>query len=130
DLSHPQLHNVSTFVPGTHSMDENDKTRDQDGTAGGTVRPAGSFESTFLLGVWATAPFLHDGRSATLHDTVTVDNPGDHHGVTSTLAGQEINDLVEFLREADITNTRVAIRFPADGARVVQLAAVSGFVVE
>src|SRR5262249_20228204 len=111
---------------GTGAKDETDKTRDQDGIAAGTVRPAGHFETTFLLGVWATAPYLHDGRAATLRDTLTVDNPGDRHGTTSGLNAGQLNDLVAYLQQLDITQARIQIPSPADGARVARLAEVSG----
>ncbi|MEE8147566.1 MAG: invasin domain 3-containing protein, partial [Longimicrobiales bacterium] len=38
----------------------------------------------------------------------------------------EIADLIEFLQQIDITNSRVRIDFPADGTRVVELTQVSG----
>ena len=50
DPANPLLHNVGTFVPGVKTQDATDKTRDQEGIAAGTVRPAGSFESTFQIG--------------------------------------------------------------------------------
>jgi DNA-binding beta-propeller fold protein YncE len=49
-----------------------------------------------LLGVFASAPYLHDGSVATLRDRVTR-NPGDLHGTTSHLTPQEVDDLVAFL---------------------------------
>jgi len=50
-----------------------------------------------LLGVWASAPYLHDGSRSTLMDVLT-DNPGDQHGVTSGLSAQQRADLVAFLQ--------------------------------
>jgi len=50
-----------------------------------------------LLGVWSTAPYLHDGSATTLRDVLT-SNAGDLHGVTSTLTEQELSDLVEYLK--------------------------------
>lgn len=126
NISEPLLHNVGIFAEGTGSQDETDKTRDQSGIAGGTVRPTGFFESTFLLGVWATEPYLHDGRSLDLLATLTTDNPGDQHGVTSTLSVSELNQLVAYLKSLDITNSRVQISFPQDGARIVGLSKIAG----
>jgi len=128
DISNPVLHNVGIFAEGTGSQDSTDLTRDQDGVAGGTIRPAGSFESTFLLGVWATPPFLHDGRAQSLLDVLTTDNAGDLHGVTSSLTAQELDDLVAYMQELDITNSRVRIEFPADASRVAALTEVRGSV--
>ena len=54
------------------------------------------FDTPTLLGVWATAPYLHDGSASTLHD-VLARNENDEHGVTSQLAADEIDDLVAYL---------------------------------
>ncbi len=50
-----------------------------------------------LVEVWRTAPYLHDGRAATLRDVLTVHNPGDRHGKTSHLEEQQLNDLVAYV---------------------------------
>ena len=50
-----------------------------------------------VLGVWATSPYLHDGRAKTLREVVTIYNPNDRHGVTSQLSSHEIDDLVTYL---------------------------------
>ena len=50
-----------------------------------------------LLGLWATAPYLHDGSAATLFDVLDR-NVDDLHGTTSTLDAQQRSDLVEFLK--------------------------------
>lgn len=51
-----------------------------------------------LIEVWRTAPYLHDGRAASLHEIFTIYNPDDKHGKTSKLSEEEINDLIEYLR--------------------------------
>ena len=48
-----------------------------------------------LTAVRTRAPYFHDGRAATLRDTVTV--PDDVHGRTSALSPDQIDDLVAFL---------------------------------
>jgi cytochrome c peroxidase len=53
-----------------------------------------------LLHLWDTAPYLHDGRAATLHDVLTVHNEGDRHGTTSHLNARELDDLVTFMLAA------------------------------
>ncbi|MBZ0268968.1 DUF11 domain-containing protein, partial [bacterium] len=58
----------------------------------------GGFDTPSLLGVWDTAPYLHDGRAATLEDVLTIHNPDDLHGQTSQLTAQQIGYLVEYLR--------------------------------
>lgn len=47
--------------------------------------------------LWRTAPYLHDGRSASLKEIITKHNPG-KRGNTSSLTEAEIDDLVEYLR--------------------------------
>lgn len=49
-----------------------------------------------LVGIFASAPYLHDGRAMTLRERV-LDNPGDRHGLTSTLATAEVDALVAYL---------------------------------
>lgn len=51
-----------------------------------------------LVEVWRTAPYLHDGRAATLSEIFTIYNPDDKHGKTLGLSEKKINDLVEYLR--------------------------------
>jgi len=50
-----------------------------------------------LVEVWRTAPYLYDGRAATIRDVVTTHNSNDKHGRTSDLSEGEIKDLVEFV---------------------------------
>jgi hypothetical protein len=50
-----------------------------------------------LRGLHHSAPYLHDGRAASLHDVLGVENPEDQHGATSTLTSGERGDLMEFL---------------------------------
>jgi len=50
-----------------------------------------------LVNLWDTAPYLHDGRAATLKEVITIHNHDDWHGQTSHLAEGEINDLATFL---------------------------------
>jgi DNA-binding beta-propeller fold protein YncE len=49
-----------------------------------------------LLGVFASAPYLHDGSRATLRARIT-NNPGDQHGVTSNLTSAQVDQLVAYL---------------------------------
>jgi cytochrome c peroxidase len=55
------------------------------------------FDTPALIEGWRTAPYLHDGRAATMMDVLTTFNPGDRHGKTSNLNKQELDDLVEYL---------------------------------
>ena len=72
------------------------KTHDV-GTVTADERIGPEFDTPTLNGLYRTAPYLHDGSAATLHDVLTIANPDDKHGVTSHLTAQEIDDLVAFL---------------------------------
>ena len=50
-----------------------------------------------LRGLARSGPYLHDGSVATLSERV-LRNPGDKHGVTSTLSQGEKDDLVSYLQ--------------------------------
>ena len=63
--------------------------------------PLTGLDTPTLLGVWETAPYLHDGSAATLRDVLVTRNPDDLHGVTSTLTAAELEQLEAFLRELD-----------------------------
>ncbi|MCP4452186.1 MAG: beta-propeller fold lactonase family protein [Planctomycetes bacterium] len=56
-----------------------------------------AFDTPSLIEAWRTAPYLHDGRAATLKEVLTRYNPRDEHGHTSSLSDQEIDDLTAFL---------------------------------
>ena len=57
-----------------------------------------AFQVPSLRGVVERAPFLHDGRAATLADRFDPTlGGGDNHGHTSQLSGQQIADLVAYL---------------------------------
>ena len=55
------------------------------------------WDTPTIVECWRTAPYLFDGRSATMRQMLTRDNPGDVHGVTSTLTPQELDDLEAFI---------------------------------
>ncbi len=50
-----------------------------------------------LKGLARSGPYLHDGSVTTLNERI-LRNPGDKHGVTSTLNSGEVDDLVAYLR--------------------------------
>ncbi|MFN6312164.1 MAG: beta-propeller fold lactonase family protein [Planctomyces sp.] len=70
------------------------------------------YDTPTLLGIYRSAPYLHHGHAATLHDVLTTANPKDQHGKTSQLTPSEINDLVEFLKALPFEQPEPA---PADG---------------
>jgi hypothetical protein len=59
---------------------------------------AGLFDTPHLLGIAASAPYMHDGRAATLEEVWTVYNPRDTHGITNYMTKHQLNDLIEFLK--------------------------------
>jgi YVTN family beta-propeller protein len=56
------------------------------------------FDVPQLTNIALTAPYLHDGSAPTLESIWTVFSPKDTHGVTSDLAKDELNDLIEYLK--------------------------------
>ena len=72
----------------------------------GTLRPSSGMASggaltgldtPSLRGLWATAPYLHDGAAATLGDVIGALNPAGLHGPTPSLTPSERQDLVSYL---------------------------------
>ena len=88
----------------------------------GTLRPSSGarlgealtgLDTPSLLGVWQSAPYLHDGRAATLRAVLTDHNPDDAHGRTSHLDPASIDALVAFLETLHAPRAE-----PANGCRV------------
>ena len=67
----------------------------------GTTRPFDSgvaiFDTTSLVELWRSPPYLHDGGATTVRQVLVEQNRGDTHGVTSKLSPAQIDDLVAFL---------------------------------
>lgn len=55
------------------------------------------FDTPTLVETWRTAPYLYDGRAATVTDVLTRFNKSDRHGATSNLTARQISDLVEYV---------------------------------
>jgi DNA-binding beta-propeller fold protein YncE len=86
------LHDVGTILPTSgHRL-------------GG---PLMGIDTPTLKGVWQTAPYLHDGRAATLREIFTKYTK-DQMGKTSDLTEIELGQLVRYLQELDdVTETPV-----------------------
>ena len=56
------------------------------------------FDTPSLREIYRTAPYLHDGRAATLRDVLTAHNKGGRHGATAHLTPEQIADLVAYLK--------------------------------
>ena len=70
----------------------------------GTADPADTnaaagIDTPSLVNVWDSAPYLHHHQAANLMQVITFFNPGDVHGVTSTLTTQQQNWLIAFLQQ-------------------------------
>ena len=63
--------------------------------------PLTGLDTPTLRGLWASAPYLHDGSAATLDEVIGARNTEDRHGVTSDLGEAERADLVTFLLSLD-----------------------------
>jgi cytochrome c553 len=63
-----------------------------------TEKMGPKYDTPSLLGLYRTAPYLHDGRAKTIEEVLTTANEGDRHGVTSGLSQDEVRDLAEYLR--------------------------------
>nr|WP_240489098.1 beta-propeller fold lactonase family protein [Cohnella thermotolerans] len=91
DISH--LYDVGT---GT----DRDKASDGDARAGFTnPRTPKQWDVPTLRGVWATAPYLHDGSAATLKDVLTTRNPEGKHG--GPLTDEQIDAVVAYLKQIE-----------------------------
>jgi len=89
DTSH--LYDVGTANPL-------DKTSKGDARAAYTdPRTPKQWDVPTLRGVWATAPYLHDGSAATLKDVLTTRNPEGKHG--GALTDEEIDKVVAYLQQ-------------------------------
>jgi YVTN family beta-propeller protein len=56
-----------------------------------------AFDTPTLVEVWRTAPYLNDGRAATVREVLTRFNPDHRHGRTDLLSESEIADLEAFV---------------------------------
>lgn len=82
-----------------------DRKKHDVGTGRGPHERKGtSFDTPSLRGVHDTAPYFHDGRTATLLDVVTAATG--QHGNASGLNPGERHDLVEFLRSIPFPTSR------------------------
>lgn len=85
--SGPYLTDMSSYNVGTG------KPRAE----GDDREPEDTFDTPTLVEVWRTAPYLHDGRAATIKDVLTEFNKKDIHGKTSNLTDKQIEELAEYV---------------------------------
>ncbi len=89
-----QLREVGTGAPTIESPLGGGKLAEKRGSA---------YKTPPLRELWLTAPYLHDGRAATLRDMLTTWNARDQHGRTSGLSEGELGDLEAFLLSLPLT---------------------------
>jgi cytochrome c2 len=65
--------------------------------------PLDGLDTPMLPGLWASAPYLHDGSAASLQEVLTTANPGGQHdsGVASLLPS-ELDQLIEYLLQIEL----------------------------
>jgi cytochrome c peroxidase len=56
------------------------------------------FDTPHLNNIYASAPYLHDGRAKTLEEIWTVYGKNERHGEVNDLTKMELNYLVEYLK--------------------------------
>jgi cytochrome c peroxidase len=56
-----------------------------------------AYDTPTLRGLYASAPYFHDGSAATLYETLTRPSPDSEHDVRGVLTEAEIQDLIAFL---------------------------------
>jgi YVTN family beta-propeller protein len=55
-------------------------------------------DTPHLNNVYASSPYLHDGRAKTLEEIWTKYSPKDQHGVANDLSKIQLNELIEYLK--------------------------------
>jgi len=68
------------------------------GTLGIYDRKGDKFYTPKLVELHRVAPYLHDGRAATLEEIFSQHNAKDQHGVTTKLSKTELADLIAYLK--------------------------------
>jgi hypothetical protein len=61
------------------------------------VGTGGAFQVPSLVGIGSRGPFMHNGCAKTLADRFGACGGGDRHGLTSTLTGADVTDLIAYL---------------------------------
>ena len=82
----PRLHDVGTLSQGSGNR---------------LGQPLTGIDTPTLHGLHNGAPYLHDGRAATIVQVLTVHNQSDAHGTTSHLTPEQVEDLAAYLLSLD-----------------------------
>ena len=92
------LHDVGTLTPESGRR------------AGQTLL---GIDTPSLRGLWASAPYLHDGSASTLLGVLGVAGPDNPHGYTQPLSGEERFQLRAYLRQIDRFEAEAPAPIPA-----------------
>ena len=65
-----------------------------------------------LKGLWATAPYLHDGSASTLREVLIDRNSEGKHGDIASLNESEISQLIAYLQQIDESSRNVSASTP------------------
>lgn len=70
------------------------------------------FDVPHLNNIFTSAPYLHDGRAATLEEIWTIYGTTERHGAVNDLTKTQLNELIEYLkslRDPEYDNTKKVI---------------------
>jgi large repetitive protein len=70
--------------------------------------PLVALDTPSLRGLFASAPYLHDGSAATLKDVLTTRNPDGAHGDIASINAAQRSDLLAFLQQIDGSEPAIA----------------------
>jgi sugar lactone lactonase YvrE len=56
-----------------------------------------AFATPILIEVWRSAPYMYDGRAASIREVIATDNVNNQHGNTKDLTPREVDDLAEYV---------------------------------
>jgi cytochrome c peroxidase len=56
------------------------------------------FDTPHLNNIYASAPYLHDGRAVTLEEIWTIYGQDDKHGFVNDMSKMQLNDLIDYLK--------------------------------
>lgn len=62
------------------------------------------FDTPHLNNIYASAPYLHDGRAATLEEIWTKYGKTEKHGIVNDMTKEQLNDLIEYLKSLRAPN--------------------------
>lgn len=122
DLGCVQCHSspafTDSFLPGdSFSFLSHDVGTLQFSSGTRLNEPLVGIDTPSLLGLWASAPYLHDGSASSLKDVLVGKNIADKHGLTSTLKSGELDDLIAYLLSLDDASSP-DMRVDSDGDSV------------